>query len=448
MFSKKRTNQIPNNFQTPQSLIKDTKLEECKSVVFSKYYDLPSNQVLYWTLGDKQEKTKLKIFSMNDLKTSLREREFNGEYRLLGVFPDGTLLFNNITDLFHNTLMKISSNSLMVLSDQQWKGASSAGIIDNNHFFIIGKDRDQSDSKLERYLTIFKWDNGAYVEESKTQLSVHPSYGTTKIHSLGNNRYACHLRGNNTTEFRVLVFDIDPSTKQVQERGVFKPTEHPSGESAASGECVVLSNSQILTYHHCHDHVQIWDTEDLHCVKEWEWDKVKKQNNFDVWCLKIIPLNDSINLLVYQGDHYYLFNTDKLLMNQVILDEQFIPNYYGNEHVLDNGKVLAFDGRYNNKAYNQVVFDSNEIISVFSKTELNSVVNSDEDFKKFLASKGISKDISEESFNKIKANWKANNSFFDEEDLKALKASSHALQIEKPYEIDQEHEVIYFRGPR
>jgi hypothetical protein len=254
MFSK-------NNLKPIDAFVKDKKFEECKSVVFRRYYDLPNDQVLYWTQGNNQKTTKLKVFSIHDLKTSIRDKEFNGDYRLLCLFPDGTLLFDNRTDFFHRTLIRICSNTLTDLSTQPWESTNSAAAIDNNHFFIISKDRKKNEKIC--YLTIFKLDNGIFVEDSKTQLSIYPNECEgTKIYSLGQNRYAYHVRGHNTSKFSVFIFDLDPNNKQVQERGVIKPqAQHSGSGSAASGECVVLQNGQLLTYHNCHDHVQIWDTE-------------------------------------------------------------------------------------------------------------------------------------------------------------------------------------------
>lgn len=366
-----------SNKKTIQAFVTDKKLEERESVVFSQYYDLPNNQVLYWTLGAKQATTKLKIFSIDDFKTSIREQEFEGEYKLLGVLPNGTLLFNDKENLFDQKLITISSDTLAVLSVQSWKGAYSIGVIDNNHFFIINKsDNSGSHDKLARYVTIFQSINGVYVKQSETRLSVHPEYGETEIHSLGKNRYACHLRGHNTSEFRVLIFDIDPSTHQVKECGIITPARGVSHESAASGKCIALPNGNLLTYHRCDDHVQIWNTESMHCAKEWKWEEVKALNNFSVWCIKMTPLNDSIHLLVYQGNCYYLFNTEKLTMREIVFKDGFHPEYYGKDHVLADDRIILQDGRYNNKDYNQVLFKANtllhynEVMSLFKMSEV------------------------------------------------------------------------------
>jgi hypothetical protein len=86
--------------------------------------------------------------------------------------------------------------------------------------------------------------------------------------------------------------------------------------------------------------VQIWDTETLSCVKEWNWANIQKPKEFDVWCLKIMSLPDSIYLLVQKGEKFYLFDTDKLVMKPIELAAKV--EYYGKHHILPSGQIIAF----------------------------------------------------------------------------------------------------------
>ena len=159
--------------------------------------------------------------------------------------------------------------------------------------------------------------------------------------SLGKNRYCSHFCGQNTSEFGVLIFDVNPDTNEVKEIGVIKPkAQHRGSDSTASGSLAVLPNGKLLTYHESNDNVQIWDTETLSCVKEWNWANIQKPKEFDVWCLKIMSLPDSIYLLVQKGEKFYLFDTDKLVMKPIELAAKV--EYYGKHHILPSGQIIAF----------------------------------------------------------------------------------------------------------
>lgn len=164
-----------------------------------------------------------------------------------------------------------------------------------------------------------------------------------QIQHITKNRFCCHLRGHNTDEFRILIFEINIKTNQVNELGILKPKAQENGSgSPASGEIVVLSNGQLLTYHDCNDNVQIWDTETLECIKEWNWSDINKPADFTVWCLNIWSFPDSIHILVYQGNQMYLFNTDKLQLKQMEFPDKLKPDDCGRHQVLANGQILAF----------------------------------------------------------------------------------------------------------
>jgi hypothetical protein len=325
------------------AITKSTKSKE-GYIVWSEYHNLPNKRVLFLTKDSDRNKTMLSIFSVHDFNTTLVEKTLENNWHLLCILPDGSILLNN--ERFRdNCLIKLCPQSLNVLSTQPWKHAYSAGAINNESFFIIKKDDDNWDSKNPKCsLVLYTWDKDAYVESSKISLAAHPLKSSSSIStmlSLGKNRYCSHFCGQNTSEFGVLIFDVNPDTNEVKEIGVIKPkAQHRGSDSTASGSLAVLPNGKLLTYHESNDNVQIWDTETLSCVKEWNWANIQKPKEFDVWCLKIMSLPDSIYLLVQKGEKFYLFDTDKLVMKPIELAAKV--EYYGKHHILPSGQIIAF----------------------------------------------------------------------------------------------------------
>jgi hypothetical protein len=169
--------------------------------------------------------------------------------------------------------------------------------------------------------------------------------------------------GHNTAEFRILVFEIDPVTNKVIELGIIEPEAQYRGTSSgASGSYIVLPNSQILTYHECHDNLQIWDTNTpivtkenkntFNCVKEWNWSNIQMPKDFSVWRLKIMPLPDFTHLIIIKGGRFYLFNIDKGEMKQIVTTPERILT--GNHHILPDGRVLILQRNYKDLSDNNI----------------------------------------------------------------------------------------------
>lgn len=333
------------NDRGTQSIIKGSKIEE-GYIVWSKYFNLPNKRILFYAQDHEQKTTTLKIYSTDDLNTSIIKNIMEGDFRFLCIAPNGTILLRDQSEFFKQKLVKICPKTLSVISTQPWKYNRYAGVIDNERFFVIRKADDSfKNKKLERCLLVYKWDENSYVNTNKIQLSAHPNTAggdMSDIRSLGNNRYCCIMRGHNTDEFRVLLFDFDSKNNEVNELGIIQPIVQVHGcSSSASGELEVLPNGQLLTYHDCDDNVQIWDPQTRRCVKEWNWADVQKPDNFQLLCLKIMPLADSIHLLVSQGEGFFLFNTDTLELKKIELEGHPKLEYHGNHHILANGQVLA-----------------------------------------------------------------------------------------------------------
>lgn len=331
------------------AITKATKSED-GYIVYSRFYNLPNKTVLYLTWDQAQKHTTLKIFSTDDLITSLAERILKGPHDLLCILSDGSLLLQKHAygDDRTESLHKICHNTLNTLSTQPWNQAYSAGVIDDKSFFIIKDITDRASEKPKYSIVIYQWKEIAYVESSNTPLSVYPeSFAPTNAGYIGDilqiskNRYSCSIRGHNTDDFRILIFDIDAETNEVHEHGVIQPkSQHPGASSLASGSVVALPNSQLLTYQETYDNVQIWDTNTRTCVKEWDWDDIQTPEGFSFWLLKIKPFPDSLHLLVHQGEKIYFFNTDKLMMKPIELANAVEST--GKHHILPNGQLLAF----------------------------------------------------------------------------------------------------------
>lgn len=349
------------------AITKATKSED-GYIVYSRFDNLPNKKVLYSTRDRAQRNTTLKIFSTDDLSTSLVERTLKGAFDLLCILSNGSILLQKIlfNDDRDESLLKICHNTLDTLSTQPWKRVNAAGAIDDKSFFIV-----KENSLIPGYsIFIYQWKEIAFVESSNIPLSVYPKSVAPinggyigDIFKISTNRFCCSIRGHNTDDFRVLIFDIDAKTNEVHEHGVIQPKAQFTGtSSSASGSVVALPNGQLLTYHEANDNLQIWDTNTLNCVKEWNWADIQKPEGFSLWLLKIKPFPDSLHLLVHRGEEIYFFNTDKLIMKQIELTHEI--DSIGKHHILPNGQVLAFMKYEDDDHVNIMQFDLPEIVKL------------------------------------------------------------------------------------
>ena len=348
--------------KSENAIIKSTGIED-GCIIYSQYKSLPDKKVLFLTKDKDKQCTTLKIFSIDDLNTCLVKTILENDWRLLNICPNGSILLQKFNSPRNYTLVKLCSETLNILSSFTWQGTHSLGVIDNDSFFVIKKADDSwKTGQQEQFLHRYKWNENSCMESQKIQLNAHPGTGgdIVDINSLGNNRFCCHLRGHNTAEFKVLIFDIDPDTNAVEEIGLIEPkAQHEGSGSAASGTVMVLPNGNLLTYHDCHDNVQIWDSKTLKCILEWNWLDNLIPGHFSIWCVEIKPFPDSVHLMVIQGENIYLFNMKKLEFSLVKFDTQVELELLSPPHILHDGQVIAFfrRGAFSQNTLNIMHFD-------------------------------------------------------------------------------------------
>jgi hypothetical protein len=335
-------------------------LSEKGSFTYTHYHNLPGKRVLLLT-REIDTDTTLKIFSANDLQTPLKEKVIPDSrrqrpYSLSGIFPDGSFLLRETERHLDKTasLIRVCPDTLELLSTQDQEDYSffrDAGIINNEHFFVITDRKPGGEHML--CLLSFDAKNKKYVTISKTSpfadlkdLPDRPE----KTLSLGKNRYCCAFTTFGKAAFKVVVFDVDPKSHAIKIHGLIAPTQFKSNMSSPSGRILALPNGRLLTYHEAEsnpeDHLQIWDTEKLICIKDWRWDKIRGQRRITHPPCQITSFPDSRYLLLSLSNHscgtgeLCLFNTDRLTLKLINLPDK--TTAYGDHHVLGNGEVLAF----------------------------------------------------------------------------------------------------------
>lgn len=339
-----------------------------------QYINLANNQLLLMKSDSSPiqgNTSTLKIFSNSDLNHCLIENTFKGDFMFIGICPDNSILFHNIESGSHE-LVKINPDTLTIISNQYWQ-TYGVGIIDNLNIFIIKRDKSEFYTRIsnQRHLQLFRWDEKTYVEDKTIKLFTHPKNTTSDmgaIGSLGKSRYFCHIRGHETGEFGILIFEIIKINKEnniyhLKESGLIEPKAHP-GSGRASGEIIVLPNGYLLTYHECHHEVQIWDTNTLTCIKEWNWIDIAKPDemtqNFSVRYCQISPFPDAIHLLILVENKFYLFNIENLTLKNIPMAG--LKKYCNRHHLLSNGQVLAFLASSNENTLQISHFDTEEMI--------------------------------------------------------------------------------------
>lgn len=151
--------------------------------------------------------------------------------------------------------------------------------------------------------------------------------------------------GHSSDEFKVVVFDIDPVAFTIKVNGLIEPKELRGHDSCSTGRMIALPNGQLLTYHSAfdypEDHLQIWDTEKLVCLKEWNWRDISKPTNFDGrdFYSQIKCLPDSKHLIMVSSNGIFLFKIETLTMKEINLGK---PTVGKTPHILSNGQVLSF----------------------------------------------------------------------------------------------------------
>jgi hypothetical protein len=407
------------------------------------YYSLPGKRVLFLAHGTTNTSlTTLRIFSTDNLHTPLLEKTITGaylarRYTLLGIFPDGSFLLREAAQRQGEipSLARICSDTLKFISIQPREDYSlfrHAGIIDNENFFVI------TDKSLgsEHEFCLLSWNDQTktYVTTSRTSpfadLKDLP-YKAEKILSLGKNRYCCAFTAFNMAAFKVVVFDFDPESRAIKIHGLIEPTEFKSHDVYPAGRILAFPNGQLLTYHeaqHDNDHLQIWDIENLTCIKGWHWNKIQRPKSMAYVPHELQAFPDSRHLLIHTKSNpngsIYIFNTHTLAIREISLPNKIISpaNHEeiclsgqvissANHHVLANGQVLAFMVCLPCEPLRALHFDVKEMIDfrkrmspykmscycvsqgMFSNTRTSALEKLPEDLRKIIATHAFTPEV-------------------------------------------------------
>lgn len=309
---------------------------------YTSYYNLPKQKVLLLTRDWQEKKTFLKIFSMHNLDNPLFEISLNGRYVLVCLLLNGTILIRS--DRVNENQLLTLSPELGIIASQAWESENWPAAASDSGFFIIRREFVNSqDSNSGHFLSMYRWNNHCHEVFAKIPLGNFPEADCgyfENIQALGERRYCSHLRGYKNIGFSLLIFQITPENRVIEE-SIIRPGEKNSSNSAnASGEYAVLADGKIVTYHSCHPDVKIWDTRTFTCIKKWKWNDIITSLDFQPYGLKIIPFPFPQYFLLHNGNNAYLFDLDKMHMKSIELP--FLMSNV-NYHILKDTRILVLD---------------------------------------------------------------------------------------------------------
>lgn len=339
--------------------LQKSKFSEVGYPAYSNYHNISSELVLYITHDEERKTTLLKIFSATDLSVAKAEKMLKHKYSLMCIFEDGTfLLIDDVT----RTLIKLCPRTLETIISQLTDiNTNLCAVLDNENFFILKTELTPRDNLISAQLTVYQQQDNNYVESFILPLAMETTSQHAEVStlvSLGKNRFGCHLIGDNTSEFSVVIFDVNLARQTITTVGMITPKQ----QSVASGKVAIVANGLLLTYHLSHDGVQLWDTNTLQCIKEWNWGNlVSEEDNFSFLYTKIKPIMNTPNLLVYQDLKFFIFNIPTLTAKIIDLASLKLHSY-GPMHALPNGELAIFLVSKSNDKLNTVLhFDINEL---------------------------------------------------------------------------------------
>lgn len=303
------------------------------------YINLPNQRIMSLDVvearcdqvNEDKKMTFLTVYSNQNLEKSIFGDLIDGEYHFLSILPDHSLLFNHST-YGEDFLVKISSDNFKIISSQLWRKNHSIGVIDATRFFCIEYENN------EFYLIIYHWRGNKFIkDDNKILFSTSLKFDWIKdeIYSLSGHRFGCYVHDENTKEYKILIFEIDPNAYMIKECGNIKPdAQHEMGN------VTILPNRQLLTYDLSKNTTQVWDPYTFCCIYEWDWGKIKKIKSLPHTLRRILPMPNSVHLLIGDWERLYLFNMKNSTMKHVELNDSLLA--HGLHHVLPNGQVLAF----------------------------------------------------------------------------------------------------------
>lgn len=329
MFSK-------NDYSKPSHIMQFT---EYGYIEFTRFVNLSKEHVLLIACDKKSNQTSIKLFKINNLGDCIQQEKFEGRYYFSGLMDPNTFLLSKDQGY---QLIKLKIDSLKIISTIAWSSDNEIHPLSEEYFFAINRVNHLLGSPFE--LKFYQWDQNKPI--LKQRISFYQSdtdCGLRSIQSLGNGRFAAHIYGYNSNEFRVLIFEctVNPVSNMFRTQVCHNITPAEQGfesGSAASGEILALPNGHLLTYHKHHDGLQIWNTTSGECIKQWYWKNIKHKKNFASF-IKITSFPDQKNLLIHRKDSLYIFN-----MNVMTIKRITIKNLHclGQHHILPNSNLLAF----------------------------------------------------------------------------------------------------------
>lgn len=331
MFSKNDTSK-PSNTQP---------LTEHGYIVFSYYVTLSKQYVLFISCDERRTRTKIKLFQANNLANCVKEQEFEGRYCFAGLVSPGFFLLSREDE---HEILTFRIENLEVQSSFKWSNYNYINPINEEYFFTINNINPRT-IRGPFELKFYRWERHQPILMQQIPLNhgPHNSGSMSSVVSLGNGRFASHICGHNSKEFKVLIFEcaLNPLNQkfEIQINHIITPeAQHFGSGSTASGTILALPNGHLLTYHEHHDGLQIWDTGNGECLKTWNWSDIRPKQNFASF-IKITPFPDHKHLLIHKQDSLFIFNMEQLTLKQIKISHL---NCFGAHHVLPNGKLLTF----------------------------------------------------------------------------------------------------------
>ncbi len=320
--------------------------------MYTMCYDLASGRVLLLSRGPQKpygesNETILRIFSIDDLSKCLLETTLPGHYYFLCSHAvSGAFLVSGYeknaarVGAQHTRYMATIGPDLKLLSKRAVESElSPAAVLDDLkefNFFHMGS--------FDKYLwfTFYAAHPFERIADNKfADLELPDNVAAQKIISLGHNKYCVSLKNSDDTYFSVLIFEMDFKQYAAKQLELIVP-DRP----ATSME--VLSDGNLITYHHALGNLQLWDSRNFDCLKTWSWDDIKKPQDFCLSDLRLQACPESSQLFARQRNEVFLLDLETSSLEPLNLHKKYEAeeksqlSYSDEHHVLKNNKVITF----------------------------------------------------------------------------------------------------------
>ncbi|MDP3267450.1 MAG: hypothetical protein Q8M40_00230 [Legionella sp.] len=329
-----------------------TQLSEEGSISFTQYVNLSKELVLLIACNETHTETTIKLFKANNLMDCIKQEKFHGRYSFSGSMTPNTFM---LSKQYTRELIKLDTERFKIMTTIVWGNNDDIHALDEEYFFTVNLTSPKPESPLE--LRFYQWDDNGPILKQKIPLNHELLNGIGSMHSiqsLSNGQFAFHICGDISREFKVLIcaFTLNQDTKlEMQIRHIITPEKQYLGsESSPTGQILALPNGHLLTYYQNHDGLQIWNTTNGECIRNWCWSDIKPKENFAP-IIKITSFPDQKHLLIHKKDSLHIFNINHLTLKPIIIENL---NCYGNHHILPDGKLLAFHAFENKNSSNRL----------------------------------------------------------------------------------------------